>query len=363
MIENFIQTQQDLRLPTTDFESFQCGHSILQYQGQTLNLKNIDVAILGWKTNNYANIKKAFYQLTTNFPSNSVVDLGVVTPNIIPLLELVDYLVQNNVFPIIISPTATAIEGQLKAYEQRHELLNLILMDSKVQFTPPNSTAAPAVINQLLNYYPHLLFHLKCIGHQSYLNDQQAIEFLEDKYFEILRLGKLQARLEEIEPMVRDADLAAFSLASIRSADAPANAYRNPNGLHAAEACKIMRYTAMSDRLSSICLHGFDLNLDDHNQTANMIAQLVWFVIEGFFARTHEYPIDKKGLQTYLVDNKTLGMPIHFYKSAKSDRWWFEIPKALHPQHRLMACSYLDYQIACDGDLPDRIINAINRLS
>ncbi len=124
-----------------------------------------------------------------------------------------------------------------------------------------------------------------------------------------------------------------------------------------------MRYISMSDQLSSLCIHGFDWNMEEGAQTANMIAQLIWFAIEGFFARIHEFPIDKKDLRAYVVDNKDLDMPISFYKSSKSDRWWFEIPKALYSKHQLVACSYQDYQIACEGDLPDRLLNAINRLT
>lgn len=298
--------------------------------------------------------------MSTNFNSKKIVDLGIVDQNLVPLVELIDLLLQQNVFPIIISADNRAIEAQLKAYERKDELLNLVLFDSKVPYA---LGSPPLLINRLMKYHPQLLFHLNCIGAQSYLTNKQAVDFLEDKYFEVHRLGKIQSRLEEIEPMVRNADLTAFSLASIRAADAPAQVYKNPNGLLAAEACKIMRYITMSDQISSLCIHSFDSTASDQAQTANMIAQLIWFAVEGFFARTQELPVDKKELRAYVVDNKTLGVPIAFYKSSKSDRWWFEIPKALHPKHQLLACSYRDYQIACDGDLPDRILNAINRLT
>lgn len=360
MIDHLIQFSENFLLDATEFESFQYGSNILQYNGNQIDLTNIDIAILGWNNKHYHQIRKSLYQLTDNFKGLKVIDLGEVTSNLVPLIELVDILLKHQVFPIVIAPDETAILGQLRAYEQRDELLNLALVCPTI---PYSTSGKNYIINQLLSYHPHLLFHLQCIGYQNYLADPKAIDYLEDKYFELERLGKLQANMEEFEPMVRDLDLAAFDVKAIRCADAPATSFKNPNGLQAVDACKVMRYLTMSDRLSSLCICGFDLSIDDNNQTANMIAQMIWFAIEGFSIRIKEYPVDIKELQTYVIDNKTFGMPISFHKSTRSERWWFEIPQALHSKHQLVPCSYQDYKIACEGDLPDRLLNAINRLS
>lgn len=360
MIDHLLQENEDFILDPSQFEDFQGGRAILQYKGGSIDLKNIDIALLSWDCDHYEEIRQSFYALTCNFKPERVVDLGEVTAELIPLIELVDILLQHQVLPIIITPSSAAIQGQLRAYEQRYELLNLALIDSKIPFSTSHEEG---LINKLLPYHPNLLFHLHCIGYQSYISNPQALELLEDKYFELQRLGIVQNNLEEVEPMMRDTDLAAFSLTAIRCADAPANSYKNPNGFQATEACRMMRYITMSDRISSLCIYDFDLDIHDNGQTANMIAQLIWFAIEGFYARLHEYPISKKELRAYIVDSKELGVAIHFYKSQKSDRWWFEIPKALHVKHQLVPCSYRDYQIACEGELPDRLLNAIHRLS
>ncbi len=228
MINDLVQYSEAFLFDSTDFAAFQSGHSIVQYKGQELDLNSIDVALLSWGNSNYKAIQQAFYALSCNFKAGKVIDLGMVKHNLVPLVELVDLLLQHHVFPIIIAPEAAAIEGQLKAYEQQAEMLSLVLVDSQIPFSvsKPNHS----IINKLLTYHPQLLFHLKCIGYQSYLSDKNAIDFLEDKYFETHRLGKIQGKLEEIEPMVRDVDLAAFNLAAIRCADAPSCSYKNPNG-------------------------------------------------------------------------------------------------------------------------------------
>ena len=360
MIKHFVQYDNNSILDKSTFDEFQYGHNIVQYNGQAINLMSYDIAIFGWRNKQYSTIKQSLYALSRNYKAGKVIDLGNVNPDLVPLIELVDLLLKNKVFPIIITPNESAIEGQLRAYEQRYELLNMAFINSTIPYSPYK---ADATINKILKYHPQLLMHLTCIGYQSYLTDKKTIDFLEDKYFDVHRLGVMQTRLDEIEPMVRDLDLAAFSISSIRSADAPANTFRNPNGFLAAEACKIMRYICMGDQLTSVCIHGFDLSIEDLGQTSNMIAQMIWFAIEGFVSRTNEFPIDKKELQVYMVDNKAMGGLISFYKSSKSDRWWLEIPKALYPKHKLIACSYQDYQIACEGDLPDRLLNAIKRLT
>ena len=359
MIKHFVKTGNRKKIDVTEFEEYQYGRSIIQYNGEEINLNSIDIAIMGWGNNYYSSIQQSLYSLAKNFKSGNLIDLGEVNPDIVPLIELIDLLLLHDVFPIIITPTGSATVGQIKAYEQRYELLNLALIDSKIEFSPYK---ADATINQVLEYHPHLIFHLSCIGHQSQLTDKNTVDFLEDKYFEAHRLGAIQGNMDETEPMVRDLDLAGFSISSIRSADAPANIFRNPNGFTATEACKIIRYITMSDRLSSLCIYGYDLSIDDRGQTSNMIAQLIWFAIEGYYARIQEFPIIKKELKAYVVDNKIMGS-ISFYKSVKSDRWWFEIPKALHRKNKLIACSYKDYKIACEGELPERLLNAIKRLA
>ncbi len=355
----FLKNSNETNQNKTTFEPYQYGTTIRKYQQEDIDLEQIDIVILGWGNSDYSSIQEQLYLLTSNFKAQKVLDLGELKPTISTLIALLKVLFQNGVFPLIISPKAEAVEAQLKAYEKEYELLNMTLVDSRLPYAEnqPNR-----LINKLLDWYPHLLFYLNCLGHQSYLVDGETVHYLEDKYFDTYRLGAIQEQIKEVEPLVRNADLVAFSVEAIRCADAPARTFMNPNGLMAVEACKIMRYIAMGDQLTSLCIHGFDLVLDDRKQSANMIAQLIWFAVGGFYARMNEYPVELKKMATYLVDNTAMKEPITFYKSPKSNRWWIAIPKAISPKHELVPCSYEDYQSTCEGDLPDRLWNAITRL-
>jgi hypothetical protein len=57
---------------------------------------------------------------------------------------------------------------------------------------------------------------------------------------------------------------------------------------------------------------------------------------------------------------------IQFLKSKMSDLWWMEVPV---PQHKsrflkqhLIPCSYRDYQIACNNEMPERWWQAFQKL-
>jgi hypothetical protein len=56
---------------------------------------------------------------------------------------------------------------------------------------------------------------------------------------------------------------------------------------------------------------------------------------------------------------------IVFYKSLETDRWWFEVPviRQTKTRHVLISCSMNDYQKACNQEIPDRWLNAFQKLN
>ena len=358
-LKHFLKDFIEESAPLASLEEYQYSEHLLHYRGQSVDWATVDIAILYWKVPDLKVIKTALNALATNFKKGHIIDLGEVLEDKIPLLELIEWLLEKNIFPLIISSDEMVSAIQMQAYERSNELLSLALIDSRLPFS---SYTPKGLINQLLEWHPNLLIHLNCIGYQNYLVNQASVDFLEDKYFEVHRLGAIQTDIGQVEAMVRDMDLATFDINAINSSAAPARSFMNPNGFRAVEACQIVRYMTMSETLRSLSLTGFDLSLDHRGQTANLLAQLIWFAIEGYYARLGEYPVDTSQMNAYLVDNLEMGQPITFYKSSRSDRWWLEIPKAIAPKHQLIACSYQEYKQSCDGELPDRLLSAISRL-
>jgi hypothetical protein len=101
-------------------------------------------------------------------------------------------------------------------------------------------------------------------------------------------------------------------------------------------------------------------DIDKQEQTSNLLAQMIWYFIDGYYNRKNDFPYkEKDNYIKYLVTFKNHQHEIIFYKSKKSNRWWMEIPcpvnlKLKYKRHYLISCSYNDYQTACKQEIPDR---------
>jgi arginase family enzyme len=85
---------------------------------------------------------------------------------------------------------------------------------------------------------------------------------MEDRAIQTLKsiLRKRNVTIEETEPILRSSHLMMFDLNSLRLSDAPGTSNKSPNGLYAEEACQIIRYAGLSNRISSGLLSGWKSN-------------------------------------------------------------------------------------------------------
>ena len=148
-------------------------------------------------------------------------------------------------------------------------------------------------------------------------------------------------------------------MSSIKSSDAPATTKASPNGLYGEEACQLMFYAGMSEKLTSLGIFEYDAAIDKNNQTSQLIAQMIWYFMEGFYKRKNEMPqYNHNGYMKYMVALSNTDHEVIFLKSIKSDRWWMEIPitdnYTKFQRHHIVPCSYKDYQQACNNEMPER---------
>ena len=188
---------------------------------------------------------------------------------------------------------------------------------------------------------------------------------LGELYFESHRLGTLRNDIRESEPVFRNSDLAVLSMNSIRQTEAPGVTFPSANGFTAEESCQLAKFAGLSDKLSLFALAGFQPDRDRTGQTPALAAQIIWHFLQGVTQRKSDYPFsDIRLYQKYLINLPKTGFNLTFFKSPSSGRWWVEVPypDPKYPRSLYVACSPGDYQIASDGEVPDRWWNHYRRL-
>jgi formiminoglutamase len=319
-------------------------------------------------------VRRKFYRLKRGHGSYNIIDLGNLNSGIDldetygRLKEVCEFLISQEIVPLIFGGSHDISLGQFYGYEGLEKLISVLNVDALLDL----DEAGPANtrhIHKMLTYEPNFLFNYSHLGYQSYLIESTSIEVLERLYFETYRVGMLRQVLEEMEPVIREADMLSFDISAIRSSDAPGNINAQPFGLTGEEACQICWYAGMNDKLSSTGFYEYNPEFDDEaKKTASVIATMIWYFVEGFYHRKNEGGFSSNDYLKYVVD-----MPgsqpaiITFYKSKLSDKWWLEVPSetsvSAFGRNSLVPCAYADFQTANNGEVPDRFISAIARLS
>ena len=151
---------------------------------------------------------------------------------------------------------------------------------------------------------PNNLFNYSNIGFQTFFNSQEEIDLIEKLHFDAYRLGEVTNDLTIVEPILRDADMVSIDLGAVRMSDAPGNSNGVPNGFYGDQICSIARYAGISKKISSFGIYEFNAKFDERRQTAHLIAQMIWYFIEGHNYRIKEYPFEsKKKYKKYIVSD------------------------------------------------------------
>ena len=316
-------------------------------------------------------IRASFYQLhQEKLPR--IVDLG--TLQLMPtrkesfkkVQDVCEALLHEGVIPIIIGGGHDVSYAVYKAYAALEKYITLTSVDKSFDIgLEEDNLASYSHLGKVISHNPSHLFHYVNLGYQSYFVSNMATEMLKGMNFDIIRLGDLKANFQEVEPVMRNTDFLSFDISAIQFAYAEANVYSSPNGLNGEEACKIMRYAGVSDKLSAVGLFEYNQELDVNNQTAQLLAQMIWYFIDGYKMRKQELNPNLKNCIKYTVAFEDGKNEIIFYKSQTSGRWWMGVPFKKEGKKQLqnyfVACSYRDYEVANQGEVPERWLKTYNK--
>lgn len=355
-------------------------HTVQFATDANIRWKNIDVALIGINVRNGANkIREQLYTLKKSGVNYRVLDFGNlrfgndIAENHLRLSEVCKGLMQENVMPVVIGGTNDYALGQYYAYQDFEKMIYVLSVDNQLDIKEENEDFADKYLGRILLYYPNYLFNMGLLGYQTYLNSTEALEMCKKLNFDLLSIGEMRNSFTEIEPMIRAADMMCFDIAAIRRNDAPAQKNAFHFGLTGEEAVQIAWYAGLNEKLSSFGIYGYDADLETNNQTAEIIAVMLWYLIEGFYHRKGEVPLRENFYTKYIVPLE--GLDLVFYKSLLSERWWLEVPQqetlglaienglpTWYRRATLVPCSFQDYQEATMGSLPDRLMKALERM-
>ncbi len=306
-------------------------------------------------------IRKEFYSL---FPGNwqsSIADLGDILPGnsledtFFALQKVASKLIRNGIIPIVIGGSQDLTYPLYRAYDTMEQMVNLVAIDSKFDFgKQEEGITSNSYLSRIILDEPNNLFNFSNIGYQTYYNSQEEIDLVEKLYFDAYRLGEISNNILLSEPVFRDADIVSIDLNAVKSSDSANLIKFTPNGFDGKEICVLSRYAGISDKVSSLGI----FNHNSSEQESVLIAQIIWYFIEGINYRSNEYPFGtREHYLKYIVPLETEDLV--FYKSNKTDRWWIEI-NFFAGQHNklkkntLLPCSHDEYLMACNQEIPER---------
>ncbi|MBC7523875.1 MAG: formimidoylglutamase [Flavobacterium sp.] len=335
------------------------------------DLNKINIAIIGVLDNRGSGehlieadltfVRQELYSLFPGNWSQSIADLGnIVAGNSIDdtyfaVEKVVSSLIKKKIIPIVIGGSQDLTYALYRSYDSLEQMVNLVVIDSKFDFGKQDgNNLSESYLSKIIVEEPNNLFNFSNIGYQTYLNSQEEIDLIEKMYFDAYRLGEVSNDIAISEPVFRDADILSVDLTSVKSSDSGNIIKFVPNGLDGKQICSLARYAGISDKVS---LFG----IFNHNNSLNesvLIAQIIWYFIEGVHFRSNEYPFGShKDYFKYIVPFEE--EEIVFYKSNKTERWWIEIPffSNQHNKHKritLLPCLHSDYVAATNQELPER---------
>ncbi len=364
MLENWLTPVSESLCKLADDHEARLGGHLLIHGNGVPDLKPVKLAIVGIGAPEADAVREQLYQLSCPYRNLQIADLGNTRRQepgfIAPLLM---ELLQSGICPLVIGREERLLQGQFGAHHGWQKSVSLALVDERLALDPQKDGDSANYLNEILKS-KNKLFHFTAIGLQAHFLDASEERFANERHFDRLHLGPLRQDIHIAEPYIRDADLVAINLAALKRIEAPGVPDATPAGLFSEEACQIARYAGVSDKLQSIGFYGFRNEVDPAGHTAAVIAQLIWYFLDGFADRKNDFPVSMDGLMEYIIPIKKYDYQLTFWKSSKSGRWWLQVPVNIgkgQKRHRLIPCDYQDYLNASKGELPRRFLEAFRR--
>jgi len=343
-------------------------------------LQGLNIAIVGlheYRNSFFANsqydlnaFRKEFYGLYPGNWSLNVADLGDlpngsnVEDTHFAIKEIGYHLKQMNITPIFIGGSHDMIFPLYQVFQDFNQLVNMVSVDRSFDFSQEDELiSGRSYMSRIIMDKPNVLFNYTNLGFQNYYCATEEKDLMNKLFFDSVRLGEVLDSVSISEPIFRDADIISMDMKCLSWQTSADPLKGNPNGVDSRTICALTRYAGISDRVSFLGIH----ELPSTPMMDQLLAQMVWYFVEGYSLRFDEYPIAiNQGFIKYSVQLSDQTMV--FYKSEKSQRWWLELTNDSHLNNKtkkaaLLACTEKDYESATHDHIPERWYNAVRRMN
>ncbi|CAZ95209.1 formimidoylglutamase [Zobellia galactanivorans] len=343
------------------------------------DLEGVSIAILGVKESRNAFEKKTekldvsairiqLYKLLLGNWDSKLADMGdieegaTVEDTYFVVKNTLAALLEKKIIPIVIGATQDITYPAYRSFDGIIDLVNLVAVDSRFDFGMDDELiSSHSYMSKIITDKPNNLFNFSNIGYQSYFNAQEEIDLMERLFFDAYRLGELGSDISLAEPVLRNAHMISMDARAVRASEIGLSDNFSPNGFTGREICAIARYAGISDKVNIFGLY----EMENTNQSCQLMAQIIWYFIEGYNFRRNESPFESsENFTKYIVPTDT--EELTFHKSHLTDRWWVEVPSILTPHTKsnsvaLLPCTKKDYLEACDQNIPERWFKAYKK--
>ncbi|MDP4595460.1 MAG: formimidoylglutamase [Crocinitomicaceae bacterium] len=353
------------------FEETQLGNHIEAFQDSFPTIKGPGCALIsvpeyrGAEQDQFAtsSFRAAFYQLhpEANW-DKPIYDLGEIKPGAtiedtyFALSNVVSELVKNHIIPIVIGGSQDLTMAMYQGYEKLEQLVNTCSIDRALDIGSADEPLhSKNFLSHMLLQRPCYLFNHAVVGLQQPYAAAAEHELFEKLFFDICRLGEFNQDFKLAEPHLRNADIISIDLQAIK-ANEIGTTHGAPNGFTSVQFCQIAKYAGISDKVTSI---GFFNEQALSAVGASLLAEGIWYFIQGYFSRVGDFPFGSKADYTkFTVFLDEVSRELIFYKSNKSARWWMEVPYppqsgTRYVRHHMIPCNKSDYDNAMKNELPD----------
>lgn len=253
------------------------------------------------------------------------------------ITELTTYLNSINIVPVFVGIDVT-LAGSLAVEQSK----NITLISNHIE----------------LIEYKSATTRVNHIGYQRHLCSINDIYEIEENMYNALSLGKIRSFPGQLEPTLRDTQILHVNLDCMRTSDAPNTKGTLPSGFNAEELCQTMKYVGTADNLSAVFI-SCDMLSERYQPEAGLIAESVWYFMEGVNMSMKDHPSISKDFSAFIVHSNILDYDLEFLKHNQSSKWWLCYSTEIKSKFYL-ACSYEEYQLSVGEEVPDRLLKFLS---